>query len=183
MTPIPPTAQPPRRQSSLNPPAASAARRRQKKKAGRAHGWARASDLGAPMAGAGGRWSKPKPRQRRRTDGTPLLIFTVLAVITAVGLAKVQAHTRVLELAEEIGTLTEERAELLDRRRRLETERSFLRHPERIRDQATSELNMQVAPPERRQEIELLAAPAGDQPHALLPGLERLEGRDREEQP
>jgi len=169
---------PPRRQSSLHPESAPGpVRRRQRRNAGREHGWARATDVGANASTAA---SSKKPRKRRRTDGTPLLMFTVLSVITAVGMAKVQSQTRVLELAEEIGVLTEERNELLDRKRRLETERSFLRHPDRIREQATDQLQMEVAPPERRQDIELLAAPSDDQPRALLPGLRRLDANRTE---
>lgn len=102
-------------------------------------------------------------------------MLTVLGVITAVGLAKVQAQTRVLELGEEIGRLTDERAALLDRKRRLETERSFLRHPDRIRRQAVDRLQMEVAPPERRQEIELLTNTEDGSTRALLSTLGRPE--------
>ena len=85
-------------------------------------------------------------------------------------------NSRVLELAEEIGRLTDERAALLDRKRRLETERSFLRHPDRIRRQAVERLQMEVAPPERRQEIELLTNTEDGSTRHRTPRAAKLRG-------
>ena len=125
----------------------AAARRRQAKTA-HPHGHKRDGDAGAkPMLGAAIRL--------RRATGTPLLVFTVLGVLTFVGLARVHMRTRVLELGEEISELTEERARLLDRKRRLQTERAYLRHPDRIRTHANVELGMTPVPPDRIQRIEL----------------------------
>jgi hypothetical protein len=126
-----------------------AGRRRQRKE-GRPHGWARETDLGTAP---GKRLSR-----LRRPTGTPLLVFTVLGVLTFVGLARVHLRTQVLELGEEITEKTEEQARLLDRKRRLETERAFLRHPGRLRVHAQSELGMAPVPPERIQRIKLLEA-------------------------
>ena len=61
-----------------------------------------------------------------------------------------------LELGEEIGDLTQEQAALLDEKRRLETERAYLRHPNRIRTFAEERLDMHPADPQRIQSIELL---------------------------
>ncbi|NVB39263.1 hypothetical protein G6O69_15575 [Pseudenhygromyxa sp. WMMC2535] len=120
----------------------------------RAHGWGRAEDPDA----------RPRtPRgllQRRRANGTPLLLFTVLAVLTAVGLARVSARIEVLQAANEITELSEQQKRLLDRKRRLETERAYLRRPERVAEQAAARLGMVPAPPTRIQRIEL--EPAAD---------------------
>jgi cell division protein FtsL len=96
---------------------------------------------------------------RRRADGTPLLLFTVLAVLTGVGLARVDSRIEILDLANEITELSEDQQRLLDRKRRLETERAYLRRPARVEEQARERLNMAPAPPERIQPIELEPAP------------------------
>lgn len=83
-------------------------------------------------------------------------MFTILGVLTFVGLARVHMRTRVLALAEEITALTDERQNLLELKRRLQTERAYLRHPDRIRDHARAELGMSPVPPERIQRIKLL---------------------------
>lgn len=136
----------------------AAARRQRKRNAaqaevGRTHGWARSDD---PIEG---------PRaiasflDRRRRDGTPLLLFTVLAVLTGVGLARVNSRIEILQIANEITDLSEDQRKLLDRKRRLETERAYLRRPARVAEQATERLGMEPAPPERIQKIELEPAP------------------------
>jgi cell division protein FtsL len=87
------------------------------------------------------------------------LVFTVLAVLTFVGLARVHVRTQLLELGEEITELTEEQKRLLDRKRRLQTERAYLRHPGRVHEYAAIELGMQPAPADRIQRIQLSAPP------------------------
>lgn len=118
----------------------------------RPHGWGRAEDpdFDAP--------NKPSFLDRRRANGTPFLLFTVLAVMTGVGLARVDARIEILQIANEITELSEAQQRLLDRKRRLETERAYLRRPTRIREQASARLGMIPAPPERIQRIELLPA-------------------------
>jgi cell division protein FtsL len=86
----------------------------------------------------------------------PLLLFTALLVMTFVGIARVKARISVLALADEISSLTRERDELLDRKRRLEAERAYLRHPEHVRERATEDLGMIPATPERIQTIQLI---------------------------
>lgn len=124
---------------------------------GRPHGWGRAEDpdqLGP----------KPSFLDRRRADGTPLLLFTMLAVLTGVGLARVESRIEILDLANEITELSEEQQRLLDRKRRIETERAYLRRPARIGAQAAERLGMVPAPPERIQPIELLPAAPEPEP-------------------
>ena len=118
----------------------------------RPHGWGRAEDPDIAQN------NKPSFLERRRADGTPLLLFTVLAVLTGVGLARVDARLEVLQLANEITELSEDQQRLLDRKRRLETERAYLRRPARISEQARERLGMEPAPPDRIQRIELLPA-------------------------
>jgi cell division protein FtsL len=120
--------------------------------ASRPHGWGRAEDPDNAET------DKPSFLERRRADGTPLLLFTVLAVLTGVGLARVDARLEVLQLANEITELSEDQQRLLDRKRRLETERAYLRRPARISEQARERLGMEPAPPDRIQRIELLPA-------------------------
>lgn len=123
--------------------------RRRQREESRPHGWTRSEDSGSDgLQQRIARW--------RRPSGTPLLVFTILGVLTFVGLARVHMRTRVLALGEEITELTEERRRLLDLKRRLQTERAYLRHPDRIRDHAQAELGMSPVPPERIQRIKLL---------------------------
>jgi cell division protein FtsL len=119
---------------------------------GRPHGWGRAEDPDVAPP------SKPSFLDRRRADGTPLLLFTVLAVLTGVGLARVSARIEVLQLANEITELSNDQQRLLDRKRRLETERAYLRRPARVSEQAQARLGMQPAPADRIQRIELRPA-------------------------
>lgn len=118
----------------------------------RPHGWGRAEDPRVEVE------AKPSFLDRRRADGTPLLLFTVLAVMTGVGLARVQSRIEILQLANEITDLSEDHQRLLDRKRRIETERAYLRRPARISKQARERLGMEAAPPERIQRIELTPA-------------------------
>ncbi|PRP97459.1 Cell division protein FtsL [Enhygromyxa salina] len=118
----------------------------------RPHGWGRADD---PEFQTG---QRPSFLDRRRADGTPLLLFTVLAVLTGVGLARVDSRIEILDVANEITELSEDHQRLLDRKRRLETERAYLRRPARVGEQAAARLGMEPAPPERIQRIELLPA-------------------------
>jgi cell division protein FtsL len=140
-----------RRRSGSDPVAARLLRRAQQRPTGepRAHGWGRADDPDLRFA------DKPSFLDRRRADGTPLLLFTVLVVLTGVGLARVQSRIEVLDLANEITELSEEQQRLLDRKRRIETERAYLRRPARIGEEAAERLGMVPAPPERIQPIEL----------------------------
>jgi cell division protein FtsL len=119
---------------------------------GRPHGWGRAEDP---------QFHSPEKfgfLDRRRANGTPLLLFTVLAVLTGVGLARVESRIEILDAANEITELSGDQQRLLDRKRRLETERAYLRRPARVTEQATARLGMEPAPPERIQRIELLPA-------------------------
>ena len=123
----------------------------------RAHGWGRAEDPGAEQL------PKLSFLDRRRADGTPLLLFVVLAVMTGVGLARVDSRIEILDVANEITELSEDQQRLLDRKRRLEAERAYLRRPRRVSETAALELGMQPAPPDRIQRIELLPPkPEGD---------------------
>jgi cell division protein FtsL len=119
---------------------------------GRPHGWGRAEDPEVQ------RPDKLGFLDRRRANGTPLLLFTVLAVLTGVGLARVESRIEILDVANEITELSGDQQRLLDRKRRLETERAYLRRPARVSEQATERLGMEPAPPERIQRIELLPA-------------------------
>jgi len=83
-------------------------------------------------------------------------LFTALLVMTFVGIARVKARITVLDLADDISTLTRERDQLLDRKRRLEAERAYLRHPEHVRSRAIEDLGMVPATPERIQTIRLV---------------------------
>ncbi|HVI01986.1 MAG TPA: septum formation initiator family protein [Enhygromyxa sp.] len=146
-----------RRMSGAEGVAAQRRRRAQqqsKLEADRPHGWGRADDPDA------GQTHKPSFLDRRRADGTPLLLFTVLAVLTGVGLARVDSRIEILQIANEITELSEEQQRLLDRKRRLETERAFLRRPARVGEQARERLGMEPAPAHRIQRIELLPAAA-----------------------
>ena len=107
----------------------------------RPHGWGRAEDPNIDPD------AKPSFLDRRRADGTPLLLFTVLAVLTGVGLARVDSRIEILQVANEITDLSEDQQRLLDRKRRLETERAYLRRPARIGEQARARLGMVPAPP------------------------------------
>ena len=78
--------------------------------------------------------------------------------MTGVGLARVDSRIEILQMANEITDLSEDQQRLLDRKRRLETERAYLRRPNRISEQARERLGMEAAPPERIQRIEVTPA-------------------------
>ena len=138
-------------QRSVDGPEGPRGRTRRKNRTPREHGWARKSDASGRPAVA-----VSESAQERSATGMPLLLFTALLILTFVGIARVKARVSVLGLADEISSLTQERDELLDRKRRLEAERAFLRRPERIRERATQELGMVAATPERIQTIKLI---------------------------
>ena len=141
----------PRRIDYLDPHRSSKSVRQQRNRTPREHGWARSEDKRAAEASEASRRS-----QARKNGGLPLLLCVVLAILTFVGGARVKARLNVLELADEISVLTSERDELLDRKRRLEAERAYLRRPQRVRKRATEELGMVPATPARIQSIRLL---------------------------
>jgi hypothetical protein len=118
-----------------------------------AHGHVRASDKPQP--------AQSQTHQGRRPTGTPLLLFTVVAALTFVGIARVESRVRVLALADEIGQLTREHESLAEHKRRLQTERAYLRHPDRIRARVMESQGMIAAPPERIQSIRLRHAESG----------------------
>ncbi|MEM7152557.1 MAG: cell division protein FtsL [Myxococcota bacterium] len=141
--------------SSSMPPAnqepdAPVRRRRQQKAEARPHGWQRSSDQPAASAA-------PTLRDRRRAPaGTSLLLTVIVAVFAAIGIARVHATTRVLEMGAEITELTSEQARLLDERRRLAAERAYLRHPNHIGEVARNRLQMVPMSPDLVQPIRLL---------------------------
>jgi cell division protein FtsL len=88
------------------------------------------------------------------------LLTLIVGVLTAIGIARVHATTRVLELGAEITALTAEQANLLDERRRLAAERAYLRHPDHIDEVARNRLQMIPMSPDLVQKIRL-QAPVG----------------------
>ncbi|MCX4247593.1 cell division protein FtsL [Paraliomyxa miuraensis] len=148
---------PPTSQSSTEPslgsPRASLRRRRQKKHEARPHGWQRSSDMPAASPTSRGL----DDRRRATPAGTSLLLTLVVGVLTAIGIARVHATTRVLELGAEITELTAEQANLLDQRRRLAAERAYLRHPTHIGEVARNHLQMIPMSPDLVQTIRLQA--------------------------
>ena len=87
--------------------------------------------------------------------GATFTFVALIAIMTWVGLARVESQTRVLETGEEIKLLSDQRSQLLQRLRRLKTERAYLRRPERVKEQARSLLGMVPLDPSRRQRIKL----------------------------
>lgn len=125
-------------------------RRRKQKVEARPHGWQRSSDMPAATEPSHG------DRLRARTPaGTSLLLTLIVGVLTAIGIARVHATTRVLELGAQITDLTAEQAELLDERRRLAAERAYLRHPDHIAEVARNRLHMVPISPDLVQPIRL----------------------------
>lgn len=141
----------PRRIDYNDPHRRSTSVRQRRNRTPREHGWARAEDKRDAADGS----QQARPRGRAHS-GLPLLLVVALGMLTFVGAARVKARLNVLELADEISVLTKERDELLDRKRRLEAERAYLRRPERVREQATERLGMVPATPERIQSIRLV---------------------------
>lgn len=131
----------------------TATRQRKKQKIEvRPHGWIRATD--APEFARAG---VDQVRDRLRAPaGTSLLLFVGVCVLGGMGVVRVQATTRVLEVGGEITELTEEQARLLEKKRRLTAERAYLRHPDQIRDVATERLGMVPVAPELVQQIRIV---------------------------
>lgn len=124
---------------------------RRKRATARAHGWSRTADRSAK----GGHNPASQRLRRRPPPGTALLMLIVVGMLAAVGVARVHMRTRVLEAGAEISELTTEHSDLLDRKRRLEAERAYLRHPDRIVEVARDDLSMVPVEPARVQRIEL----------------------------
>ncbi len=131
-------------------PRPSLRRPRQQRVESQPHGWQRAADQPAPEAAG-----LASGRRRSTPAGTSLLLTLIVGVLTAIGIARVHATTRVLELGAEITTLTAEQAALLDTRRRLAAERAYLRHPSHIDEVARHQLQMIPMSPDLVQTIRL----------------------------
>lgn len=114
-----------------------------------AHGWRRASDPGGDDADALG------ARRRRAPAGTSLLLMLIVVVLAAIGIVRVHASTRVLQLGAEITDLTSEQTRLADERRRLAAERAYLRHPDQIGAVARDRMGMVPIAPDMVQTIRL----------------------------
>jgi cell division protein FtsL len=155
--PMPPTIEP---STAAAAPSVRRSRRAQRVDA-QPHGWQRASDRPAPTSG---RTGSPADRRRHTPAGTTLLLTLIVGVLTAIGIARVHATTRVLELGAEITELTAEQANLLDERRRLAAERAYLRHPDHIAEVARNRLQMIPMSPDLVQTIRLHEAPAAAAP-------------------
>lgn len=119
----------------------------------RPHGWVRASDLPAPSLGSDAQ------RRGRAPAGTSLLLFLCVAVLGGMGIVRVHASTRVLDVGGEITELTEQQHSLLEEKRRLSAERAYLRHPETIADVARDRLGMVPVAPELVQQIRVKETP------------------------
>ena len=130
-------------------------RRQQQRTESQPHGWQRAGDRTVPAPGRSG---SPTDRRRATPAGTSLLLTLIVGVLTAIGIARVHATTRVLELGAEITELTAEQANLLDERRRLAAERAYLRHPDHIDEVARNRLQMIPMAPDLVQKIRLQEA-------------------------
>lgn len=143
--------------NETEPPRSSLFRRRrpQQRAESQPHGWERASDRTASSTGRSG---SPSDRRRATPAGTTLLLTLIVGVLTAIGIARVHATTRVLELGAEITELTAEQANLLDERRRLAAERAYLRHPDHIDEVARNRLQMIPMAPDLVQKIRLQEA-------------------------
>ena len=128
-------------------------RRRQHRPEAQPHGWQRASDRTVTSTSRSG---SAADRRRATPAGTTLLLTLIVGVLTAIGIARVHATTRVLEL----GDLGAEQANLLDERRRLAAERAYLRHPDHIDEVARNRLQMIPMSPDLVQKIRL-QAPVG----------------------
>lgn len=119
-----------------------------------AHGWARVGDplRAAPVEPATG-------RHRFAPAGTSLLLVVIVIVLSAAGLARVRASTRVLALGAAITELTDEQSRLQEQKRRLLAERAYLRHPDQIAEVARNELGMVPIAPDLVQQIRVVEEP------------------------
>jgi cell division protein FtsL len=125
--------------------------RRKQKVEEYAHGHRRASDDPTAAAHA----AHQARRRLRAPAGTSFLFALGIAALTGIGLVRVRASTRVLELGAEITELTDEQSELLEKKRRLSAERAYLRHPDQIQQVARDRLGMVPIAPELIQQIRL----------------------------
>jgi cell division protein FtsL len=134
---------------SMPPARPTSAVRRSQRKVVRPHGWVRAADDPSAV---------PRPSQpaRRARAGTSLLLLVAVAALTTIGIVRVHASARVLALGAEITELTDAQARLLEEKRRLEAERAYLRHPDRIAQAAKHKLGLVPIAPERVQSIRLV---------------------------
>jgi cell division protein FtsL len=144
----------------IEPLRASIRRHRKQRVESQPHGWQRAGDRPAASSSSLG-----SGRRRVTPAGTSLLLTLIVGVLTAIGIARVHATTRVLELGAEITELTAEQANLLDERRRLAAERAYLRHPDHIAEVARRHLQMIPMSPDLVQTIRL----QGTQPQETTP--------------
>lgn len=128
----------------------------------RPHGWGRAGEQGAGSSA----WA---PRRRAAPAGTSLLLLLVVGALTALGIVRVRASTEVLELGAEITDLTAEQAELMDRKRRLEAERAYLRHPDHIEEVARDRLRMIPVAPVLVQTIRVVEEAPVEEEEASIP--------------
>jgi cell division protein FtsL len=117
----------------------------------RPHGWTRASDSPAAANAQAG-----DARVGRTPAGTSLLLFLCVCVLGGMGIVRVHASTRVLDVGGEITQYTEEQRALLEQKRRLSAERAYLRHPETIGEVAADRLGMVPVAPELVQQIRLV---------------------------
>ncbi|MBC8067872.1 MAG: cell division protein FtsL [Deltaproteobacteria bacterium] len=124
--------------------------RRQQRPVGFAHGWGRRSDAVAPAD------ALQQRRLRLAPAGTSVLLALVVMVVSAAGIVRVRAATRVLELGAEITALTGEQAQLQADKRRLLAERAYLRHPDRIAEVARGKLGMIPVTPDLVQAIRVV---------------------------
>ena len=115
-----------------------------------AHGWARVGD---PVARAS---VAPDARRRIAPAGTSVLLLLVVVVLSAAGIARVRASTRVLALGASITELTDEQAHLQEQKRRLLAERAYLRHPDQITEVARGQLGMVPIAPDLVQQIRVV---------------------------
>lgn len=115
-----------------------------------AHGWHRVGDRpDAPASTAA----------LVRTPHSRVWVSWVLALLvgaaTVTGVERVRACNRVLQLGAEVTALTAEHAELQELKRRLQAERAYLRHPDRIQEVAKQQLGFVAVDPRRIQTIEI----------------------------
>jgi len=115
-----------------------------------AHGWARAGDpIPRPV---------PPSQTGRRVApaGTSLLLLVIVVALAVVGITRVRATTRVLELGATITELTDEQSQLQEQKRRLLAERAYLRHPDQISETARNQLGMVPVSPDLVQTIRVV---------------------------
>jgi cell division protein FtsL len=117
-----------------------------------AHGWTRAGDPVPPRP-----TSDPSDGRRRIAPaGTSVLLLLIVVVLSAAGIARVRASTRVLQLGASITELTDEQARLQEQKRRLLAERAYLRHPDQIAEVARGQLGMVPIAPDLVQQIRVV---------------------------